>query len=113
MTTVQPQVVGSALVPLLQTVPSSANHSDVTTITFQTPFYLQLSRNFFDTASVLLCNELGEQLHIGKGMATFSLHLRKNSTSITYEEAPSLLKHPFSCMLCGPSELGKTSLQQI
>lgn len=77
---VQPQIVGSELVPLLRVVNLSGNESEVITSTFQNPYYLPLARNVFDTISIILCNEFGEELEIDKGMVNITLHFRKNGT---------------------------------
>jgi hypothetical protein len=75
---IQPQVVGSELVPLFRIINLTENDNKVTTTRFVNPYYLPLARNIFDTISVVLCNEFGEELFIDKGQVTLTLHFRKN-----------------------------------
>ena len=71
------QIVGSALVPLLRMVNIIGNEGQAITQTFSTPFYHRVSRSEFDTISILLCDEFGEELPIDKGQVTLTLHFRK------------------------------------
>jgi hypothetical protein len=74
---VQPVAVGSELVPLLRIINLKSNENDLETTSFQNLYYLPLSRNVFDTISVKLCNEFGEELVLDKGQVTLTLHFRK------------------------------------
>jgi hypothetical protein len=74
---VQPQVVGSNLVPLLRMINLKGEENETITTIFPRPYYLPLARNVFDIISVVLCNEFGEELHMHKGQVTIVLHFKK------------------------------------
>jgi hypothetical protein len=75
---VEPQMVGSELVPLLRVISLSGDNSAVTTKTFSHPYYMPIARNNFDTISVVICNEYGEEIVFDKGMVNITLHFKKN-----------------------------------
>jgi len=76
---IDPQIVGSSLVPLLRMVNTAGTEGQAMTQTFSTPFYVPLSRSEFDTVSIRLCDEFGEELPIDKGHVTLSLHFRNRT----------------------------------
>ena len=73
------QIVGSSLVPLLRMINISENAGQAVTQTFSSPFYHSTSLTEFDTISILLCDEFGEELPIDKGQVTLTLHFKKVS----------------------------------
>ena len=74
---VQPQIVGSSLVPLLRMINITGKEGVAITNSFQNPYYLQLSRNEIEVISIVICNKLGEELQIDKGAVTLTLHFRR------------------------------------
>ena len=79
---IQPQIVGSSLVPMLRMVNITGKEGEAVSKTFMNPYYLELSRSELDIISVLICNELGEELPIDKGQVTLTLHFRHSKFSV-------------------------------
>lgn len=77
---VEPQIVGSELVPLLRVVNFGGNENEAITTTFQNPYYLPVSRSNIDIISIILCDEFGDELWLDKGQVTLTLHFRKQIT---------------------------------
>jgi len=78
---VETQTVGSSLVPLLRMINIRGSEGYVISNIFQNPYYLPLSRDEIEVISILLCNELGEELPMDKGPVTRTLHFRKIKTN--------------------------------
>lgn len=74
---VQPQIVGSSLVPLLRMVNLSGVENKAATQTFSHPWYLPISRTEIDIISIILCDEFGEELPIDRGIVSLTVHIRK------------------------------------
>lgn len=73
---IEPQVVGNSLVPLLRMVNIVGEEGQIITQTFR-PFYFPVQRTDFDTVSILLCNEYGEEIQFQGGIAAVIVHFRK------------------------------------
>jgi len=74
---VQPQIVGSELVPLLRIVNLDGKENQPVTVSFPNLYYLPLSRTNFDIISIVLCDEFGEELGLDKGQVTLTLHFKQ------------------------------------
>ena len=76
---IEPQIVGSSLVPLLRMVNLSGQEGEAVTQSFVNPSFLPISRREFDVISIILCDEFGEELPIDKGQVTLTLQVRKST----------------------------------
>jgi len=76
---IQPQVVGTSMVPLLRRLSFERSPISVTKI-FMKPFYFPLSKCTIDTIGVVICNEYGDKLKFDKGPVTLTLHFRRISS---------------------------------
>ena len=73
---VSQRTVGNTLAPLLRIVPTSNKERDIVHCIYQTPHYVPVSRNSFNTVEILLKNHLGETLSFASGQTILTLHFR-------------------------------------
>lgn len=76
---VQSQIVGDSLVPLLRIINLEGKKEEVVNQRFR-PYYKTVGKLDFDTITIQLCDEFGEELLFKKGECIITLHFRKIST---------------------------------
>jgi hypothetical protein len=74
---IQPQVVGSSLVPMLRMINIRGDDGEAVTDVFQTPYYMELSRNTIENITIVVCDEFGNEIPFDKGIFTTTLHFRR------------------------------------
>lgn len=74
---IEQQMVGSTLVPLLRMINLRGRSGETITDIFQTPYYMNLSRNTIENILILVCDEFGSEIPFDKGPVTVTLHFRK------------------------------------
>lgn len=76
---IEPQIVGSTIVPLLRMVNIIGEEGEAVTQRFSNPIYIPVSLSEFEIISILLCDEFGEELPIDKGQVTLTLHFKEKN----------------------------------
>jgi hypothetical protein len=74
---IQPQVVGSSLVPMLRMINIRSDDGEAVTDVLQTPYYMELSRSTIENITIVVCDEFGNEIPFDKGIFTTSLHFRR------------------------------------
>ena len=74
---IEPQVVGSSLVPILRTVAIQGKHGDFIDKIFLAPHYLKLRVKSFDTIEIAVKNDSDETVRFNFGKVILKVHLRK------------------------------------
>ena len=77
--TVQPQLVGNTMVPLLRTIPVSGNSGDVITKTFTNIQYVPVQTKSFEDIEILLRTDTGDPVPFERGKVIATLYFRKQS----------------------------------
>lgn len=67
---IEPQIVGSSIVPVLRMINITGTEGEAVTQRFSSPIDIPVCLCEFDTISMLLCDEFGEELPIDKGHVT-------------------------------------------
>ena len=77
---VQAQLVGDALVPLLQIVPLEGDDGQCVSKSFERPHYLPVSRREFEMIEVNIKCDTGESVPFDLGKVLITLHFRQRRT---------------------------------
>lgn len=79
---VNPYLVGDTEVPLLRNVPvKKHNYNEYVSKSFEIPYYLPISANFFQYIDIKITDDLGENIKFEWGKVIVHLHLKKKVNS--------------------------------
>ncbi len=68
--------VGDTMVPCLRTIPVTPGSDKTIVLRFENPHYVPVSKSRFSTISILMCNDLGDEIRFNKGRSLVKLHFR-------------------------------------